>query len=911
MRGGTVSQPAVELYATQEKANAAAKLAASAAFGADFAVRRMTLAGWVAELWELWGDGRVLVSPLQRTVLVARMLESQRDLVPSSGAARQLGAFFRRYASLLQDESAWKRAEVSPHERMVLEMGRAYGNELAARGLIEPDAAAAWLAEAAAAGEVPAGAVEAVDAVEPTPGAAALLGAFAAVGTMEAAPVAIPALDENVEPRFLLPSGPAAVPAMVRDFLLAAREAGLGSALVCGSNAPCLAEALIPVLAAEGFVCSQRIEKPVMRSFVSRLWCALDNVRQGHHVTASATDAASNPLVALAPSNVRELNRRLRRDRTLTPGDVELQLREASCLMASVLDALSALDDGAFASLPCAAEALEQAVRNAALLTPLQNRLELSVIDSLSETVRQVAALDGPPALVPELWLQGFMRAEAVAVGSAEAAAFTVEFASPYRLNSLTEHSYDAVLLSDVSSEAFCARAGSTALDELAERLSWSLPTSPFDRQRDRFTAAQKAARGQFACLVPLRTSGGEEAYPAFLLKEYVEALRASRAERARATGDVDGARDWEEVSGPLELPRALEGSVGVRGEDDLVETVGATFAPIVRKEQLVGVVRGTLAHLPLTRFMRHAQDGSGRLVLSPSAIEAYLACPYAWFIQRRINPQTLDEGFGPLEEGSFVHAVLAAFYEALADTGRRRVGEGPWPDDERILAQVFKDQIAKERQREAGSGRFVATTSAEGLRLRQLYRMLVASLRRQGRFAPGYVSWAHEYAIGPADGVDYAGVRLNGRVDRIDVNEQAGRFVVIDYKGSASADYNLGFKADEEPVLPKRVQALVYAQALRKKLETLHCAGALYLGYRAGKDKDVLAGAADETLFDGVLVGAPNVSPLNFDALLDFVEERVAEGMAGIYDSRIPQHARFGSVCRYCPVPDCAGRLA
>ncbi len=41
-----------------------------------------------------------------------------------------------------------------------------------------------------------------------------------------------------------------------------------------------------------------------------------------------------------------------------------------------------------------------------------------------------------------------------------------------------------------------------------------------------------------------------------------------------------------------------------------------------------------------------------------------------------------------------------------------------------------------------------------------------------------------HERSLAAEDGIDYAGIRLTGRVDRVDVNEESRRFVVLDYKG-------------------------------------------------------------------------------------------------------------------------------
>ena len=59
-----------------------------------------------------------------------------------------------------------------------------------------------------------------------------------------------------------------------------------------------------------------------------------------------------------------------------------------------------------------------------------------------------------------------------------------------------------------------------------------------------------------------------------------------------------------------------------------------------------------------------------------------------------------------------------------------------------------------------------------------------------------------HERPIAVEDAVDYAGVRVNGRVDRIDVDEIAGRFAVIDYKGTVSAEYAAAMGDDAEAAM-------------------------------------------------------------------------------------------------------------
>lgn len=115
-----------------------------------------------------------------------------------------------------------------------------------------------------------------------------------------------------------------------------------------------------------------------------------------------------------------------------------------------------------------------------------------------------------------------------------------------------------------------------------------------------------------------------------------------------------------------------------------------------------------------------------------------------------------------------------------------------------------------------------------------------------------------------------------------------------------------------EAPPLPKRIQGLVYAQALRPTLAGLHCAGALYLAYRARTDKDMVAGAADAAVFgEEPFVGRSSVVPMNFDAYLDAVEALVAERVRRLYAGDIAPDPRFSGICSYCPAVGCERRLA
>ncbi|MFR7403793.1 MAG: hypothetical protein ACLUW6_03925 [Coriobacteriaceae bacterium] len=144
----------VELYRTIERANAAAKAAATAtAPGAAFGARRLTAAGLVEELWELWGDGRVLVSAEERSLLAARTasIAMRRCLRSAIGA----GGFAAENAAALADERAVPVAELTSLQRGLVACLRSYHDELAARNLIEADEAADLLASMVEDGRLP------------------------------------------------------------------------------------------------------------------------------------------------------------------------------------------------------------------------------------------------------------------------------------------------------------------------------------------------------------------------------------------------------------------------------------------------------------------------------------------------------------------------------------------------------------------------------------------------------------------------------------------------------------------------------------------------------------------------------------------------------------------------------------
>ena len=179
--------------------------------------------------------------------------------------------------------------------------------------------------------------------------------------------------------------------------------------------------------------------------------------------------------------------------------------------------------------------------------------------------------------------------------------------------------------------------------------------------------------------------------------------------------------------------------------------------------------------------------------------------------------------------------ASTAAFWER---TGARKVGPQTLGEARAVMGEVLAAQQALQPLLKPSDNRLVPTSELEVREMDALKARLVRYLDFEAQLLPGFHPAHLEYEVGVHERVEYAGVRLVGKVDRIDVDD-AGHAVVIDYKGSLSADYELagdaaqaagaggaadgpegaGAAADAAaggaPCVPAKVQTLVYAQVV------------------------------------------------------------------------------------------------
>lgn len=298
----------IKLYRTTERANAAAKAAATeAGAGAAFGTRRLTAAGLVEELWELWGDGRALVRADERQVLMARAAAGC-GAAETPGAPSVLAAFAAEHAAAFAEGIGRDGDGLAPLQRELVACLRSYYDDLSARNLIEPDAAAARLASMVAAGRLPVMEVAVLDFLDASEGLRSLLAALGARAEGAADLATVPPLPRDVQPSVLIAAGAAAMPELLLETI--ARDGGKAeNTLVVSADPAGLLRVLGASLAAAGFQVALRGAVPWDATALGRAWECVRRLEEGSpHWLAAATDFAYNPLSGLDDRKAREIN---------------------------------------------------------------------------------------------------------------------------------------------------------------------------------------------------------------------------------------------------------------------------------------------------------------------------------------------------------------------------------------------------------------------------------------------------------------------------------------------------------------------------------------------------------------------------------------------------------------------------
>jgi ATP-dependent helicase/DNAse subunit B len=287
----------------------------------------------------------------------------------------------------------------------------------------------------------------------------------------------------------------------------------------------------------------------------------------------------------------------------------------------------------------------------------------------------------------------------------------------------------------------------------------------------------------------------------------------------------------------------------------------------------------------------------AARATWSASGLEAYASCPVKWFVERLLRPSALEPDPEPMLRGELAHRVLEDALRALSAGGplvparldearaHLRAALDAHADDARISPNPERRRAAL-RRLEADLLRYVEQAAHAG----SAFTPSEFELRFGGEDDP----------LGPAD---LAGgeLRLQGRIDRIDVSADGGEAIVYDYKGK-------GAPPQAKWLDDARLQVGLYLLALPQLLE-LEAVGGLY--QPLGRDDD---GRPRGLLRDGADPGLASVvtdrlAPEDFDARLRDVLDAALQAVRGIRSGKLvpePRACAYGGGCAHPSICRC-----
>ncbi|MDO4182117.1 MAG: PD-(D/E)XK nuclease family protein [Coriobacteriia bacterium] len=919
-----------------------------AAQGIGFGVAVVTPAAWIADAWELFGDARALVCPVDRLLLARKALKHHLDqceraqkecgLLDTPGTVRLVADVAKAALPVaLAYEPAPGAAPLNKNAQAVLQVLYGYNQLLEEYGLTEESSACALLAQAGAVCETGVVALDCqttcvqdqllatanaeyfqVDAEAERHADAAGGEGASELDALRAA-LYHPNFTNPVQPagqvRFAFPAGAYAAPRLMVGELVA-----MAQRLAQSDTAPHLAltahnpVAAFDKLASGLLACGISVSVDAISTFdetdFGRAWMALlafannldtkdwDNPGSGHTWSSFATDFDLSPFSFMGVRSAQKLDARGRGWRGQTVNDA-----------LSDMTGFAEDDHRAFLSAVAEGELLEalqliygwvaaqtrwpeayklqqlSAIQKACGMHARANQLGLGAEDALR--VLQYVVVPVKKCLEAENHQAQVSIARLQNIGRKQA------------------ESFDGVVLCDLTAAAYPLKDDMRAVDLLLESLGAYKPRDRMRELRRSFAQALAAARGEVLLERCLHDETTEEERPAALLEELVDCYRADP-------------QNPKEVHEEYQVPPACVPFVATLGEEEVAANLAFDGGSGAAPGQGALVTLRPAEHLraedvPRVVVPRLVQRTDGSTVslsgFSPSGIEKYLDCPYKWFAQNRLGTCGVDADFGPLAFGNFAHSVLENLHLRLHAAGLRRVTPENVPDALRVLGEEFERLRLLEQTRIAGDA-LIPLSHSDNLEIQRLKRQLEDFVAWEANLLSAFEPFGAELAFGDENPFEYAGVLLKGRVDRVDI-DPFGHAAVIDYKGGVGKEYAFFVKDAEGWQLPRKVQTAIYAQVIRRKLGLVPVA-AIYVAYKkpgqiAGLyDREQLHPETDLCGIDAAACGSAE-----FLDELDRCEEAVALQLERARRGDIAPCPADKDSCRWCPVLTCAGRMA
>ena len=318
-----------------------------------------------------------------------------------------------------------------------------------------------------------------------------------------------------------------------------------------------------------------------------------------------------------------------------------------------------------------------------------------------------------------------------------------------------------------------------------------SRKTSGYEEERLLFYLMASSAQEKLYCVYPRSDEEGRAEVPSLYLRELCRAAGLSMGEeetnRRVPRQPREKLKAWEpELLSPKEvsLRLAFEGGEASDylervGRDGRLLKLACARLPDFFSYGKPGELDGRSG--PPEEYLRRLREQG----ISPSALESFARCPFQFFADRVLGlgrgEEAAEKGeFAAWARGKIYHAVLERFYSGL--------GESFWRDEaaevSKPLDEAIQAAFAEFDWRELGVYPllWLAAKKTMTARLREFVAWDLAQIRASG-LRP---AWFERALEGPAPAKlprALEGLRLRGIVDRVDIDADAKRYQVVDYK--------------------------------------------------------------------------------------------------------------------------------
>jgi RecB family exonuclease len=304
----------------------------------------------------------------------------------------------------------------------------------------------------------------------------------------------------------------------------------------------------------------------------------------------------------------------------------------------------------------------------------------------------------------------------------------------------------------------------------------------------------------------------GQPLLPSSFLRELRGRFPSGAIPTVRQQMLLDGYFDWEPLS-PVELrvqaahDWTADGLVPFLAPEllDNLERAAAVVQARFRSQDF-GPFDGTLRHPAVAAEL--AKRFSPKKVLSPTALEAYVACPFRFWLEHVLRLEPLEDPSEEVEKtrrGAAFHRALARFHkqQTALNLAALAAPELPIEVTDELIAEI--DRAIEEYAALAPSRATAELWRLEGIRLKRAanrYRGHWHEFRkpwREKKISPAPSRFEAQFGVPTEDAAESLviavggiEVRIGGCIDRVDVTDLEGTtgFWVIDYKTGRGTNY-------------------------------------------------------------------------------------------------------------------------